>query len=403
MPPRGKTPGLKRGRHNLPYWIATQVRRDIMHFPDKCIPLPPDADEETLSRLCHEYSARLDDHIARRLAGEPEPARYDGTVQAACQLYQTHPHSPFRSVKFNSRTTYVKTLGLIERTVGKRLIRNLTVIDVQHWFAQWRAPAKEGAPERQNRAHRAVATFRTVIRFCAALRHADCKQLAEELKFVKFEKAGARSEEMTAGHVGAFIKKAFDMARAGIIPLERARGMAIGVAAQFDLALRQRDIIGEWRPDGTWSGLFAWENIPGWRWRMRTSKSKYRAGAEFDLTNYGYLFPLLENVPLAERHGAIVKGERGLPIRYSTYAKWFRKIAHAAGIPDTVWSMDARAGAATEAEEAGVAIGLIQEALTHADSRMTVRYIRRRTAKIAEVADARARKRAGDPSDGGTA
>ena len=68
MPPRGKTPGLKRGRHNLPYWIAGQVGRDPMNFPDKCIPLPPDADLETLSRLCHDHSARLNDWIAMQNA-----------------------------------------------------------------------------------------------------------------------------------------------------------------------------------------------------------------------------------------------------------------------------------------------------------------------------------------------
>jgi hypothetical protein len=35
-------------------------------------------------------------------------------------------------------------------------------------------------------------------------------------------------------------------------------------------------------------------------------------------------------------------GEHGLPIRYRTYAKTFRKIARVAKIP--VWNMDARAG-----------------------------------------------------------
>ena len=70
MPPRGKTPGLKRGRHHLPYWIASQVRRDVMNFPDKCVPLPPDADMEALSRLCYEHCARLDDWIARQGAGD---------------------------------------------------------------------------------------------------------------------------------------------------------------------------------------------------------------------------------------------------------------------------------------------------------------------------------------------
>jgi hypothetical protein len=229
----------------------------------------------------------------------------------------------------------------------------------------------------------------------------ECKQLAEELKLVKFEKGGARSEEMTAAQVGAFIKKALEMGQAGVIPLDRARYMAIGVAAQFELALRQKDIIGDWGgPRGEkWSGFFRWENIPGWRWRMRTSKSKYRTAADFDLTIYGYLFPLLEAVPHAERQGAIVKGEHALPMRERTYRKWFRQIARAADIPDEVWSTDSRAGAATEAEEAGVDRRMIQDTLIHADDRNTIRYVRRRSAKIREVAKARAQKR---ENDGGT-
>jgi hypothetical protein len=57
-----------------------------------------------------------------------------------------------------------------------------------------------------------------------------------------------------------------------------------------------------------WSGFFTWENIPGWRWRMKTSKSKYRAAAEFDLQRYSLLFPLLKAVPHEERTGAIDLG-----------------------------------------------------------------------------------------------
>jgi len=119
----------------------------------------------------------------------------------------------------------------------------------------------------------------------------------------------------------------------------RSRNMAIGVAAQFELALRQKDIIGEWGPAvpkvagvvyaGTemWTGSFRWENIPGWRLRLKTSKN--RARAEFCLDDYPMLFPLLEAVPHAERSGAIVKGQYGLPIRERSYRKWFREIARA--------------------------------------------------------------------------
>ncbi len=109
---------------------------------------------------------------------------------------------------------------------------------------------------------------------------------------------------------------------------------------------------------------------------MKTSKSKYRTAADFDLQRYTLLFPLLEAVPHDERVGAIVKGEQGLPIRERSYRKWFRQIARAAGIPDTIWSMDSRAGGATEAEEAGAALDAIQGALTHSKKDTTLRYIR---------------------------
>jgi hypothetical protein len=126
----------------------------------------------------------------------------------------------------------------------------------------------------------------------------------------------------------------------GIISADRARYMAIGVVTQFDLMVRQKDIIGEWGPKSSnrkraavmslieyggrmWTGYFIWESIPGWRWWMKTSKSKYRSPAEF-LTAYGGY---------------------------------------------------ARAGGATEAEEAGADLEAIQSALTHSKKDMTLRYI----------------------------
>jgi integrase-like protein len=396
MPRRSKTPGLKRGRHNL-YWIAKQVVRDPLGFPDRCIALPADADGTTLATLCQEYTARLLKWIA-----DQRSHRFDGTVLSACQLYQTHPNSHFHQVKHNTRKTYTDSLKLIERTVGPRLIRNLTVLDVDRWYREWRKPKTEGKAERVDRAHDAVSMFRTVLRFCAALRHPACKQLADELKLVQFERGGARTEEMTFAQASKFVRTALELGSREVIPADRARYMAIGVAAQFELLLRQKDIIGEWRPDNTWAGFFTWENIPGWRWRMKTSKSKYRAAAEFDLTSYGLLLPLLEDVPHAERVGAIVKGEHGHPIRERSYRKWFRQIARAAGIPDTVWSMDSRAGGATEAQEAGADLDAIRDALTHTETRTTARYIRRRSSKIADVAQARNRKRSADEG-GGTA
>jgi len=74
--------------------------------------------------------------------------------------------------------------------------------------------------------------------------------------------------------------------------------------------------------------------------------------------------------------GPIIKGADGLPARESSYRKWFRQIARAAGIPDEVWLTDSRAGGATEAEEAGVAVAAIQYAVTHSKRDTTLHYIR---------------------------
>jgi hypothetical protein len=292
------------------------------------------------------------------------------------------------------------------------LIRNVTILDVQRWYDEWRKPSPEKpGKERIDRAHDAVAMVRTVIYFLAALRFADCKQLASELEKVKFEKGGARNEELTYQQAVAFVKTAIAFERDGVMPPRRALSVAIGTIAQFELLLRQMDIIGEWAPmnarrklpvgiktlnfgNEQWAGFFTWENIAGWRWRMRTSKSKYRSAPDFDLTKYTLLLPLLEAVPHEERAGAIIKGTHGLPIVADMYRRWFREIARVAGIPDNVWNMDSRAGGATEADEAGAALEAIQGALTHTKASTIVRYLRRGSSKkINAVAEARKQAR----------
>jgi hypothetical protein len=365
--------------------VARQVARDIKGFPDKTIRLPVEATSDMLAELCRYHTARLRGWIA---APDAEGAiKYDGTIRGLSNLYQRHPDSPFREVKQNTRESYADSLKVIDGTVGNRLVRLVTVIDAKRWFKLWGEPAFEGGPPRSSRAHDAVSVLRMILRFGFALGHQDCKDLVERLAMVRFKNAGAREQEMTAAQAMAFIRTA--LARGD----DRGRNMAIGVAAQFELALRQKDIIGEWQdgPPESWEGPFRWENIPGWRLRLKTSKN--RARAEFMLDDYPMLFPLLEAVPHEDRAGAIVKGEHGLPIRERSYRKWFREIARATGIPDEVWSMDSRAGAATEADAAGADLKSISDLLTHAEPRTTLRYIRSTSKRVRAVAKARAQSR----------
>jgi len=396
-------PGLKWRRTasgRQPYWVARQVVRDLKGFPDRTIRLPADAGEEILGEFCRDHTARL---LAWIAAPDGQAGvTYDGTIRSLSRLYQQHADSPFHDVKRNTRKTYADSLKVIESTVGNRLVRVVTIIDVKRWFRLWRVPKFEGGEPRASRAHDAVSMLRNILRFGFALGYPDCAALVERLKMVRFENAGAREQEMTAAQAMAFIRTALSRDD------DRGRNMAIGVAAQFELALRQKDIIGEWGPARPnvagaiyvgvemWTGRFSWHNIPGWRLRLKTSKN--RARAEFCLDDYPMLFPLLEAVPHVERSGPIVKGEHGLPIRERSYRKWFREIARAAGIPDEVWSMDSRAGAATEADAAGADLKSISDLLTHAEPRTTLRYIRNTGKRVREVAKARARTReAEDP------
>jgi hypothetical protein len=403
-----------------------------MGFPDTCIPLPPGATDEEIGELCRGHTARLRAHIEaeRKKLASNEPSLtktvYDGTIKSACQIYQEHPNSTFNvSISDTTKRGYLSDLKVIIGSVGHRRVKNCTVLDAQAWYREWRKGIEyiddDGShwfgPERIARAHNAAAMLRMVLRFMAALRYPDCKLLAEELSNIKFEREGSREQELTYQHVRDFVRAAGEMVEKGVISRDRALYLCIATVAQFELMLRQGDIIGKWQkrkegakfPSGitllhtgaeTWAGFFTWANIPGWRWRTRTSKSKYRAAVEFDLQIYDLLFPLLEQVPVEERTGAIIKGEHGQPIRYRTFVKAFRKIAQWAKIPNEVWSMDARAGGAGEADDAGLDTSLISAGLTHTNVTTTGRYLRRRAKKIVTIAEARKTTRSAGESGG---
>jgi hypothetical protein len=102
---------------------------------------------------------------------------------------------------------------------------------------------------------------------------------------------------------------------------------------------------------------------------------------------------LMNLVSQIDRVGAVVKGEAGLPIRARSYRKWFAEIRKAAGLPASLWSMDARAGAVTEALDLGAAETDVSRAATHSNLVMTRRYDRETEEAAARVADARKRGR----------
>jgi hypothetical protein len=83
----------------------------------------------------------------------------------------------------------------------------------------------------------------------------------------------------------------------------------------------------------------------------------------------------------------------GEPIRVRSYRKGFREIADQAGIPRSIWNMEARAGGVTEALQAGVEKTLVQRTATHTNAAMTSRYDRTPVEAPRAVAEARRKAR----------
>lgn len=382
MPRKSATPGLiaiRRKHGSTLYWRASSLARDVTGYPDPLVRIPDDKTPDEIVDLCHALTARFYEWMT---TGGRDEARYDGTIGSLCDAFEKHPDSPMQDVKANTAGAYLDSLKILRREVGGHVVRKVTPIMVKGWFREWAAPKEEGGKERLKRAHDAVAALRMVLGFGFALGHKDCGELRDQLSVMRFKKGGKRVSAMTYEHAVAFIKKAQELG----YPY-----MALGVAVQFETMLRQMDVIGEYDHQKRWRGLFTWENIPGWKWRVETSKTK--APITFNLQAFELVWPLLQAVPHDERRGAVIKTRKGHPITAKSYRWTFRMIADKAGLPKDVWNMDSRAGAVTEALEAGVDKTKVQRGATHATPQMTERYDRGVEATVLEIAEARQAKR----------
>jgi hypothetical protein len=118
---------------------------------------------------------------------------------------------------------------------------------------------------------------------------------------------------------------------------------------------------------------------PDWRLEKPTSKSNFKEIAEFDLSLAPIAMKELSAVPATSRIGPVILDERsGRPYLQREFARRFRDIARAAGIPDDVWNMDTRAGAITDAYDKGATATDAMDLATHRQLATNLRYSRAR-------------------------
>jgi hypothetical protein len=171
---------------------------------------------------------------------------------------------------------------------------------------------------------------------------------------------------------------------------------------QFETTLRQRDVIGEWEPipagverSGIVLGERRWVN--GLTWTdlsddLTITKETTKTGAvvAHDLKLCPISLSVLSRVPNACRVGPLIIDENtGRPYAEHAYAREWRVVARAAGVPDQVWNMDARAGGISEADDAGADLDSIRAAAGHTQASTTARYVRGTIGKSRKVAELR--------------
>lgn len=393
------TPGLKRKRNKdgtfREYWQARDdlVRRGYrpssvrLHYPDT------PAGRTQLAARCQILQAEMLAWTARGGHGAPS---YDGTIKSLSKLYQTNEDSPYRGLKWNSRENITKSLVIIERTVGARNVGKLLGPDFKRWHAAWAEPKEPGKTNRAWRAKHAMDAVRQLISYGVTLGIEDCFRADTILGKIRFKTPPARTAVMTIEHVDA-IRQA---AHAAGFP-----SVALATVLQFELTMRQKDVVGEWEPSDTpenggityrdtrWVNGLVWTDIDD-QFILRKKHTKTGFEVEHDLKLHPALLEEIERVPADKRVGPMIISEAtGVPYKNRKYTERWRKVANVAGIPSTVWSMDARAGAITEAYDLGATETDVMKSAGHKNRQTSARYNRGTIKQTSRVAQMRMEKR----------
>ncbi len=389
-------PGLV-WRERKDRWVATwQARTDLVKvgFMPQTVRLW-DGIEPT------ELEANLIAAQCQRLQGEMRLFSQQGgyvveketlTLGDLINKYQTDPASRHLKKRYHVRMTHEDCFKRIA-VHGKIELKDIRPKHLILWYDEWSANGEHIAMGASMMGH-----LRTMFGFGAVvLEDEHCERLCVLMKdkHLAVPKGEPREEAITVEQATAIRNKAREN---GLLSI------AIAQALQFDLILRQKDVIGEWVPlsepglsdvtskriGGKWLRGLRWEEIDqNLILRHATSKSaKGRGKSKKELVVDLKLAPMVmeELAHLRAKNGGVLPTKGPLVIYEGTCApyeagifrrKW-RSIARQCGIPDTVYNMDSRAGGITDGEDAGASMTQLRDAATHSNVGTTEGYARRR-------------------------
>jgi hypothetical protein len=352
---------------------------------------PSEFEGAVISDTCRRLQ---DEMLLWARGGLPEIKAFNGTLKSLIDCYQTDPDSTYHKKRFAVRKNHDMFLRRIVKRHGDELLSDIKGRLLLAWHKEW-----SGGGEKVAIGHAFIGHLRTAIRFgLTLLEDPECSRLAGVLHEMRFAMPKPRNERLTANQAIAHRVQS------------HARGwdyMALAQALQFELMLRQKDVIGEWvplkepgisvtlGPKGKWISGLRWEEIDQ-NLILRHTTSKRGKDIEVDLKLAPMVLEelaILTGTPIAKLTRAalpvagpvILCETNGWPYTTAEFRRKWRIVANEAGIPKEVRSMDSRAGAISEATDAGADLEHVRHAATHSDSAMTQRYSRGSKDKVAGV------------------
>ncbi len=311
------------------------------------------------------------------------------TLKDLIDAYMTDRVSTYHQLRYHTRKNHETILRRLSAAYGHVELSAIKRRDLAEWYMGWAAGSKFSM------AHSFIGQIRTMCGFGASmLEDEQCERISMVLHRMRFQHGPPRIERLTADQANVIR----DVARSHF----GWPSIAFAQAIQFELLLRQKDVIGEWVPEsepGESDVVYEGEKwIRGLRWEeidsnmiLRHKTSKRQKDLEIDLKLAPMVISELElGICTRSETGPMLICEiNGLPWRASEFRRKWRLVADKAGVPKQVRNMDSRAGGITEATEAGADLEHVKHAATHSDIAQTQRYSRGATDKIAGVQKSR--------------
>ena len=365
---KDRPPGL---RYNgaRPVWRASKAAV-AAGYPLKSVHLSSLADDPAQLRKRRE---RLQAEMLSWMKGKRSNVdpQFDGTFRSLFELYQTDKESDYHKLKRSSRKPYDIYLRMMTAEIGARLIDACDGRDVKRWFAAWSAPAEGSSKRMVAKARMAIGVLKSALAFGVSCRKRGCAEFQVVMRSIELEGLRPRQHALSADQVEAVRAAAHDLG------YPRA---ALCYAIQFEGAVRQWDLMGQWfpmsdsRPSAVldsgekWLGP-TWANIDkNLILRFTPTKTEFTTAlpVAIDLAACPMVLEELQRIPPEQRKGPLIINDMtGLPFRMTARIRLWKNVAEIAGIPAQVWNRDLRKSGSTEARAVGASFDDLKKLMGH--------------------------------------